>query len=70
MENISCPEITSKKSSRFLRGPRVPIMLAAFLLWTVIDYHLLGAGKTKGTSHQDCSNPLHNCAYKCHFIGN
>ena len=30
-------EITSKKSSSFLRGPRVPIMLAAFPLWTVIE---------------------------------
>ena len=30
-------EITSKKSSSFLRGPRVPIMLTAFPLWTVIE---------------------------------
>ena len=30
-------EITSKKSSSFLRGPRVPIMLIAFPLWTVIE---------------------------------
>ena len=33
-------EITSKKSSSFLRGPRVPIMLAAFPLWTVIDLEI------------------------------
>ena len=30
-------EITSKKSSSFLRGPRVPIMLIAFPLWTVME---------------------------------
>ena len=30
-------EITSKKSSSFLRGPRVPIILVAFPLWTVIE---------------------------------
>ena len=30
-------EITSKNSSSFLRGPRVPIMLIAFPLWTVIE---------------------------------
>ena len=30
-------EIISKKSSSFLRGPRVPIILIAFPLWTVIE---------------------------------
>ena len=30
-------EIMSKKSSSFLRGPRVPIILVAFPLWTTIE---------------------------------
>ena len=34
-DSSSRGEITSKKSSSFLRGPRVPIILVAFPLWTV-----------------------------------
>ena len=33
----SLGEITSKKSSSFLRGPRVPIILLALPFWTVIE---------------------------------
>ena len=33
-DSSSRDEITSKKSSSFLRGPRVPIMLISFPLWT------------------------------------
>jgi hypothetical protein len=31
----------TKKSSSFLRGPRVPIILMAFPLWTVLNIHVL-----------------------------
>ena len=37
IKKISFSEIMSKKSPSFLRGPRVPIILLAFPLWTVIE---------------------------------
>ena len=36
-DSSSRGEIMSKKSSSFLRGPRVPIILVTFPLWTVIE---------------------------------
>ena len=36
-DSSSRGDITSKKSSSFLSGPRVPIILVAFPLWTVMD---------------------------------
>ena len=39
-DSSSRGEITSKKSSSFLKGPRVPIILVAFPLWTVIEIAL------------------------------
>ena len=49
MENISCPEITSKKSSRFLRGPRVPIIL----VFSISSLHC----------HRNCLDDVIHCIF-------
>ena len=56
----SLGEITSKKSSSFLRGPRVPIMLTAFPLWTVIEKSLENCSTNLAFLKELCKNWQNN----------